>query len=185
MTDDEIIRAYWQREERAIRGSEERYGRYCFSIAQSILQNRQDAEECVSDTWLRAWQAIPPQRPEVLRLFFAKLVRNLALNRYKANNAAKRGGGEVPLLLEELSECLGGGEGPESRCLAGELEQAVNAFARALPERERGIFLRRYFYAEPIPDIARRYRLTPHHITVLLSRTRQKLRRRLEQEELL
>lgn len=185
MTDAQIIDAYWRREEDAIACSEERYGGYCFAIAWRILDNREDAAECVSDTWLRAWQTIPPQRPAQLRLFFARITRNLALNRYKAQMAGKRGKGETALILEELAECLRDPEGVESACLARELGQAVNAFVRTLPRRECDLFLRRYFYAEPIAAIAARYGLTTHHVTVLLGRTRQKLRRQLEKEELL
>ncbi len=185
MTDEQIIACYWRREERAIEETDRKYGAYCLALAQNILQNREDAEECRSDTWLKAWQAIPPKRPGKLGAFLAKITRNLALNRCRARMAEKRGGGETALILEELAECLSDPQGVESECLAKELGERVNQFVRALPDRERGIFLRRYFYAEPVGRVAGRYGITAHHAAVLLSRTRKKLREYLDREEFL
>lgn len=95
MTDDEIIKLYWERRETAISASEKRYGRYCHSIAHHILSNREDSDECVNDTWMKAWNAIPPQRPKQLSLFLGRITRNLAFDKYKSNRAGKRGGGEI------------------------------------------------------------------------------------------
>lgn len=163
MEDEQILTLYWQRDSRAIEASREKYGPYCLAVARGILADGRDCEECVSDTWLHAWQAIPPHRPAVLRMFLAKITRRLSFNRWKANTAQKRGGGQVTLALEELAESVG-------------------RFVRGLPQREGDVFTRRYFFTEAIPDIARRYGLTANHTTVLLSRTRQKLRQHLEEE---
>ncbi len=182
MTDQEIIDRFWQRDEAALQASSQKYGGYCFTIAQRILSSREDSEECVNDTWLNAWRSIPPQRPTHLRLYLAKITRSLAINKYQSRTAAKRGGGETPLLLEELSQCLTDPDGVESAYLAKELGQAINCFVRTLKRREGDIFLRRYFYAQPVRDIAKDFGLTPHRTTVLLSRTRQKLKQYLTQE---
>lgn len=185
MTDDQIIQAYWRRDEQAIRESDRKYGAYCFAVAHNILQNREDAAECQNDTWLRAWQVIPPKRPERLKFFFAKITRNLSLSRYRAQTAEKRGGGETELILEELSQCLADSRTAESQYLAKELGGLVNRFVRTLPKRECNVFVRRYFYSEPVKDIAKRYGLTAHHVTVMLSRTRGKLKEHLSKEEFL
>lgn len=182
MTDDKIIESYWRREERAIRESDAKYGRYCLAIADNILYNREDSEECVNDTWLRAWHAIPPARPAKLKLYFAKITRNLALSRYAARTAKKRGGGEVALILDELAEVLREPDEVESEYMAKELAAAVNSFVYTLPERECNVFVRRYFYSEEIPEIAERYGISARNVTVMLSRTRGKLKQYLEKE---
>ncbi len=183
MTDDKIIALFQQRNERAIREACTKYGRYCFAIAENILHSREDSEECVNDTWFRAWRAIPPAHPARLKLFFARITRNLSLTRLKAKNADKRGSGETALILDELSEVLSGPEEVESKYLAKELARAVNRFACSLPERECNLFVRRYFYSEPIPVIAERYGLTARNVTVILSRTRSRLREYLKEED--
>lgn len=182
MTDAEILALYWRRDEAALAATREKYGAYCHAVADNILSSHEDAEECVSDALWRAWNAIPPQRPAYLRAFLAKITRNLALNRYKARAAEKRGGGELPAVLEELADCLPAKADVESEVQAKELTAGVNHFLRTLPPRECDVFLRRYFYVEPVADIARRYALRESHVLVLLSRTRNKLRRYLRQE---
>ena len=182
MEDHKIVALYWQRNPDAIGETERKYGSYCFRVAKNLLPTSQDAEECVSDTWLGAWNSIPPQRPGCLRQYLAKLTRNLSFTRYKALTAQKRGGGELPLVLEELSECLADETDVEGEAIARELAQSVQNFLAALPEREAGIFLRRYFYAEPVEEIARSRGLTPNHVSVMLSRTRTKLRQHLLME---
>lgn len=185
MDDEQIIDLYWQRQEAAISESDRKYGTYCRTVADHILCSREDTEECVSDTWLHAWNAMPPQRPNFLRAFFAGLTRNLALDRFRASHAQKRGGGEAELILDELEECVAGSQDTEAAVLAKELEEAVNRFVKSLPEREGNIFIRRYFFAEPVKAIAARYRMTPNNATVILRRTREKLREALEKEGLL
>lgn len=182
MEDREIVALYWQRDEGAVGRTAEKYGEYCRSIAENILRNQEDSQECVNDTWLRAWQGIPPQRPERLGPFLGKITRNLAFDRFKALRAEKRGGGETALVLEELGECLPSGENVEGQVLAKELETAMNRFVHTLPEQTCNVFLRRYFFGESAETIARRYGLTANHVAVLLSRARQKLRAYLKKE---
>ena len=182
MTDNQIIALYWQRSETAISETADKYGAYCRTVADHILHSREDSEECVNDTWLRAWNAIPPQRPARLRMFLAKITRNLAFDKYKAQTAGKRGGGEAELILDELGECVSSDSDTESRFLARELEETVNRFVHTLPERDCDLFVRRYFFAEPIDAIAKRYGLSPNHVMVILSRTRQKLKAYLKKE---
>lgn len=182
MEDSVIIDLYWHRDEMAISHSADKYGRYCFKVAEEILSNPEDSEECVNDTWLRAWNAIPPQRPDVLRMFFAKITRNLAFDRYKARVAEKRGGGEITLVLSELAECIPGGTSPEEQVVMQQLRQSVAAFTRGLPKREANVFARRYFFAESVSAISRRYDLTEAHVYVMLSRIRRKLKTHLQKE---
>lgn len=182
MEEHEIIGLFWRRDERAITEAEKACGSYCFSIAENILHSREDAEECVSDTWLRAWQSIPPQRPARLRLFLGRITRNIAFDRYRARKAAKRGGGEMESVLEELEDCIASPETVEHTCDQRELQRLINAFLRELPYRERQIFLQRYYYAEPVSKIAAEYGLTGNHTSVILKRTRERLRKYLQQE---
>lgn len=182
MTDQQIITLYWERDERAIRETDDRYGAYCRTIAQNILHDPQDAEESVNDTWFHAWNAIPPARPRQLKWFLAKITRNLALDRYKAQNAEKRKAGETALILEELEECLPTKDATEQQLEAEELRTCINRFVHTLPARESNVFIRRYFFAESIPEIAQKYRLSQNHVSVMLSRTRKRLKDHLEKE---
>ena len=179
--DEEIVRLYYARDEGAIRQTEQKYGPFCRRLAANLLPAREDAEECVNDTWLRAWNAIPPQRPRVLRLFLARITRNLAFDRFQARSAEKRGGGELDLALDELAECLGGAD-TEAEFEARELGQCIRQFVRALPEREGNILVRRYFFADPVAEIAKRYGLSENNVMVILSRTRKKLKAHLLKE---
>lgn len=182
MEDNQIIELYWKRDENAIEETAQKYGAYCFAIANNILNNQEDSEECVNDTWLRAWNAIPPQKPENLKLFLAKITRNLSFNRVETQNAKKRGNGELSLVLDELSECLASHSNVEDTYLAKELSESMRRFVRKLPEREGNVFVRRYFFMEPVAVIAKNYRLTENHVMVILSRTRKKLKKYLVKE---
>lgn len=182
MEDTAIIGLYWDRDERAIRESDLKYGNYCYTVADNILDSREDSEECVSDTWLRAWNVIPPKRPRILRAFLARITRNLAFDRYRARGAARRGGGVMDAVLDELGECADENWDTEQEVEAGELRQAIREFVRRLKEKEANIFVRRYFFADSIPEICDRYGLKPNNVTVSLSRTRAKLRKYLEEE---
>lgn len=182
MEDAQIVKLYWERNPEAIVRSREKYEIYCFSLADRIVTSREDVEECVNDTWLHAWNSMPPHRPSALRIFLAKITRRVALNRWKAASAQKRGGGQLPLVLDELSECVSGQEDVEGAVEARELRRLLNQFIRELPAREGNIFLRRYFFTEPVGEIARRWGLTENHVSVLLSRTRKKLKALLEKE---
>ena len=182
MEDHRIIELYWQKNEDAIKETDCKYGAYCFAIANNILHNTEDSEECVNDTWLSAWNAIPPQKPRILQMFLAKITRNLSFNRFIARSAKKRGGGEIILVLDELAECIAGEADVEREYDAKELGQCIRLFVRTLPKRDGNIFVRRYFFTEPIWEIAKRYDLTENNVMVILSRTRKKLKTQLIKE---
>jgi len=182
MLDEEIIALYFAREEEALLRTDEKYRPYCGSIAYAILHDTQDRDEVLSDTWLAAWNSIPPQMPQVLRLFLARITRTLSFNRYAASHAKKRGGGQMEAVLEELRECAAGTTDVESDAIAHQLEESIRAFIDTLPPRDGSIFLRRYFYVESVSDIAKRYSLSPTHVSVILNRTRKKLRAQLIKE---
>ncbi len=182
MEDHEIIELYFQRDEAAISETDAKYGKYCFAIANNILMSMQDSEECVNDTWLRAWNSMPPQRPNILRQFLGKITRNLSLNRYSAMQAEKRGGGAVAVALDELSECVGGGKNPADEAEMNALRESILKFLTKLSDREQGIFLRRYFYMEEMADIALRYKMKETNVRLILSRTRKKLHTYLGKE---
>lgn len=182
MNDEQILDLYFARDEQALVETDRKYGGYCFTLANSILHNDQDAEETVSDTYLKAWNAIPPKRPGIFKLFLAKITRNLAFSRWRAYSAEKRGGGEMELVLEELEGCLAAPGGVEDAMNAKELARTIRAFLDTLPEREQDIFLRRYFFVEESETIAQRYGMKPATVLRTLSRTRMKLKRYLLKE---
>lgn len=182
MNDEQILDLYFARDEQALVETDRKYGGYCFTLANSILHNDQDAEETVSDTYLKAWNAIPPKRPGIFKMFLAKITRNLAFSRWRAYSAEKRGGGEMELVLEELEGCLAAPSGVEDAMNAKELARTIRAFLDTLPEREQDIFLRRYFFVEESETIARRYGMKPATVLRTLSRTRMKLKRYLLKE---
>ena len=182
MEDSRIIELYWQRSENAITETDKKYGAYCSTVAYNILQNREDAEECVNDTWLGAWGAIPPNRPSILRVFLAKITRNLSVNRLEKKLAEKRGGTAEFVVLDELEECIGGQTDIEGVVEAKELESMIRHFVRNLPERDGNLFVRRYFFSDSIATISKRYCISENHVMVILSRTRKKLRKELTKE---
>ncbi|MCD7739308.1 MAG: sigma-70 family RNA polymerase sigma factor [Lachnospiraceae bacterium] len=182
MEDIAIIGLYWDRNEQAIRETDLKYGPYCHAIAYNILENKEDSEECVNDTWLRAWNSMPPQKPSYLRLFLGKITRNLSLDVWKNKQARKRGGGELTLALEELAECVADTKDVEGELQAKELAETINRFLHTLPERERDVFLHRYFYMCSAKEVAARYHLRENHVPVILSRTRKKLAAYLQKE---
>lgn len=182
MQDSAIISLFFRREEAAVSETQKKYGGYCYTIAQNILENHEDSEECVSDTMLRAWNVIPPQKPNHLKLFLAKITRNLAVDRCRAQTRQKRGGGNLDAVLSELETCIAVPGDVSDELEYRELRRAIGAFVEELPERERNIFLRRYFYTEPVSGIAKKYHLTPNNVSVILSRTRAGLRDRLVRE---
>lgn len=182
MEDSRIVELYWQRSADAITETHAKYGSYCYAIARNILSSAQDAEECVNDTWLGAWNAMPTHRPERLGPFVGKITRSLACNRYNALRAEKRGGGELPLVLEELGDCVPAAPSAAQAAEDRELERALDRFLHTLPERACNIFLRRYWFAEPVADIAARYGLNRNTVKTSLFRSREKLRKYLEKE---
>lgn len=184
MEDKQIIALFWDRSENAISETAQKYGRYCHYIANGILQNDEDAAECVNDTWLRAWNAIPPKRPNNLRTFLGKITRNLALNRYEHRTAEKRGSGQVPQVLAELQECIPTGDEAEQIIDQIVLRDVLNKFLGELKPDARKIFLRRYWYMRSIREIAVDFGMTESKVTVTLCRTRQKLAQILKKEGL-
>lgn len=183
MEDAQIIELFWARSENAIAEADARHGKYCRAVAYNILRSREDSEECVNDTWMNAWESMPPRRPSCLSAFLGKLTRNLALNRYKLLRADKRGGGQVTLALEELGECAAStrseAEGVEDREL---ITAVLDDFLASLPRRDRMVFVRRYWYFSSVAEIAEDYRLGESNVKMILSRSREKLRRALEKE---
>ncbi len=184
MEDAAIIKLYWERSETAISETAGKYGSYCYRIAYNILSNREDSQECVSDTYLAAWNAIPPQKPQILSAFLGKITRYISLNRWKSHQRFKRGGGTVSVALEELGECADGNT-VENLYERKELVQALNRFLESLPETQRNVFLRRYWCLDSIEDIAQSFGFSQSKTTSMLHRTRGKLRKMLEQEGLL
>ncbi len=182
MNDNEIIALYNARDESAIRETAQKYGGYCFIIANNILSNEQDAEECVNDAYLRAWNAIPPARPHNFKLFLAKIIRNLSLDRCRAQTRDKRGGGVALVALEEIEEMVADVPELDSEESERRFASMLNSFLRSLPVVHCNIFIRRYFYMEPVQDIAERYGLKQSNVLVILSRTRKKLSEALTKE---
>ena len=182
MEDQEILDLFFARDELAITETDRKYGAYCYSVANRILCSKEDSEETVSDTYLRAWNAIPPQRPAFFKLFLAKIARNLAFTRWRKQTAAKRGGGETELVLEELAGCIPGPERIDDQLNAWELAKTIRSFLDTLPKREQDIFLRRYFYVEDADAIAQCYGMKRTNVNLILSRTRAKLKTYLMQE---
>lgn len=185
MDDQGIIELYFARSEDAISETRTKYGRYCYSIAYNILTNNEDAEESVSDTYLTAWNAIPPRRPAILPAFLGKITRHNAINRWNARSAYKRGGGEMPLALEELEECVSDGLSVEERFAYKETLRVFRQFLTTLPETERNVFLRRYWCLDPVAGIAESFGFSESKVKSMLHRTRGKLHRTLEREGLL
>ena len=182
MDDQEIIARFFARDEEGLTAARARYGPYCAAVARSLLNDPRDQEECLSDTWLRAWNAIPPQRPRSLGAFLAKITRNLAINSLRDGNAQRRGGGQVPLALEELGECVSPEGSPEGELDRQAAEEALNRFLDGLPPLQREVFLRRYWYLDSIEDIARRAGWSKSRVTTTLHRLRVRLRAHLIQE---
>ena len=182
MEDQAILDLYFARDELAIIETDRKYGSYCYSVANRILGSAEDSEETVSDTYYHTWNAIPPQRPTFLRLFLAKITRNLAFARWRKLSAAKRGGGETELVLEELAGCIPGREQIDDGLNAVELAKTIRAFLDTLPDREQDIFLQRYFYVEDPETIARRHKIRQSNVNLILCRTRAKLKTYLKQE---
>ena len=180
MEDIDIIDLYCLRDERAIAETGDKYGRYCTSIALRILRNSEDAEECVSDTWLSAWNQIPPDRPERLSVYLGRITRNIALRMRRDSSASKRGGGLPSLPFDELTECISDGKAIDEHIEAEELGKKLSEFISQMPAEDRVVFVRRYWYCDSIEDIAELYGLSKSAVKMKLKRARDRLRMRLE-----
>ena len=176
MDDAKIVQLYWDRDEQAIPATACKYGKYCTAIANNILDSREDAEECVNDTYLNAWNAMPPRRPSILSAFLGKITRNLSLNRYKYNTAAKRGGGRAAAVFDEIAEIVSDTDSVENEMDRRELVTAIDRFLDTLPSEKKCIFVCRYWYFDSIADIAARFGMTENRVSVTLHRLRLKLR---------
>ncbi len=185
MDDKSIIDLYWSRSENAIAETDKKYGSYCFSIAYNVLANNEDAEESVSDTYMKAWNHMPPHRPSVLMAFLGKITRTISISRWRARSAAKRGGGQISLALDELDACIVHPQNVESEFLRKETVRAFRRFLDTLPNMERDIFLRRYFLLDPIASISEDFGFSQSKVKSMLYRTRLKLRSHLEREDLI
>lgn len=182
MEDEKIVALYWARAENAIAETSAKYGSYCHTIARNILGNTQDAEESVNDTWLDAWHSMPPQRPSLLGAFLGAITRRLSIDKWRRRSAQKRGGGQTELALEELSECVPAGSDTAQSAEANLLAAVLEDFLAGLPETERRVFLCRYWYLDPVAEIARRFSFSESKVKSMLYRTRARLRARLEKE---
>nr|MBQ4454109.1 RNA polymerase sigma factor [Clostridia bacterium] len=182
MEDNRIVDLYWQRNERAISETAAKYGKYLHSISFQILQNAEDAEECVNDTYNDAWQSMPPHRPSILSTFLGKITRRISIDLWRKYSAEKRGGGEVALALDELEECVSGTEDVEAEVERIELKTKLNNFLFALPQIDRQVFMCRYWYMDSISDISKQFAYSESKIKSMLYRTRNKLRAMLEKE---
>ena len=177
MKDREIVALFWKRSPQALEALEDAYGPQLRRLAGNILANPQDAEECVNDTYIRAWNAMPPQRPTHLRAFLLKIARNLSLTAYQAARTQKRGGGQVLSLTQELSDCVTGN--PEATLQKAELTKLLDSFLMGLPDRDRYIFLRRYWHGDTVAEVAARCHIATGTAKSSLFRSRQKLHRYL------
>ncbi len=182
MEDCLIVELFWRRSESALSEAAEKYGAYCSSIARNILHSREDSEECVNDTYIKAWNSIPPQRPRHLGAYLGAITRNLALNRRRLNSAAKRGGGSVDAALDELSECVPSGQTTEKATDDAELGRLINKFVSEMKKEARIIFLKRYWYLCGISEISKSMGVSESRVKSALSRQRAKLRKFLEEE---
>lgn len=182
MDDKQIVDLYWERSETAIAETEHKYGNYCRYIAFNILRSAEDSAECVNDTYLRAWNSMPPHRPAVLKTFLGKITRNLSLDRYELLKADKRSNGQMPLVFEELQECLPASDNTENVIEEIVITDILNRFLSSLPLEQRKIFMRRYWYLSPIKEIATEYSMSESKVKMSLLRSRSKLKAMFEKE---
>ena len=185
MDDSSIVLLLWNRSETALKELAAKYGRFCHKIALNILGVPEDAEECVNDTYLSVWNSIPPHRPSVLPPYIGRIAKNHALNLYNKKHAEKRGGSNLPLVFEELDEVIAGYESADSALYRQELLSVINEFLGTLPSDKRKIFVRRYWYADSVKDIAARMHMTENNVSVSLNRMRSRLREILQEGGLL
>ena len=184
MNDLQIIEMYWKRNEQAISVTAEKYGTYCYSIAYGVLHNEEDSKESVNDTYMSAWNSMPPHKPNVLKTFLGKITRRLSIDRLKRKNAEKRGG-EIAEVLDELSECISPSGDPIAEMEKVMLDKTINNFVRELSDKEQRVFLCRYWYAKSVKEIAKLFGFSESKVKVMLMRTRNKLKTRLNEEGLL
>lgn len=182
MEDNQIIQLYFDRSEEAITQTAQKYGKYCHTIAYNILHNMEDSEECVNDTYWKAWSAIPPSKPKRLAAFLGKITRNRSLDKFRRYKADKRGGGEMALALEELGDCVSSSEKTEEYVDEMFLVETLNQFLASLSTEQRKIFMRRYWYVSSVEEIANEYGISQSKVKMSLLRSRNRLKQVLEEE---
>ncbi|MCL2634194.1 MAG: sigma-70 family RNA polymerase sigma factor [Oscillospiraceae bacterium] len=182
MEDNVLLNLYNTRDESAISETASKYGNYCLKIAMNILCNREDSDECVNDTWLKAWNSIPPSKPSILSAFLGRITRNLSIDAFQKAQAKKRGGGELNLIFDELEQCLSSKDNTESEYDRREVGKSVSDFLNSLSKDNRVVFVRRYWYADSVAEIAQHFKMNENKVKSILYRTRNKLKLYLEKE---
>ena len=182
LPDDRIVELYWERSESAISETADKYGDYCHYIAYNILYNQEDAEESVNDTWLDAWNNMPPHKPSILSTFLGKITRRISIDRWRRRHADKRGGGEMDLVLDELEDCVSDPTDVETVIEQQEMARIIKEFLEGLPLNERKVFMCRYWYMDSLSSIASQFDFSESKTAAMLHRTRKKLRDKLESE---
>ncbi len=182
MEDHQIIQLFWQRNEEAVGAARDKYGAYCRSIALAVLGDHEDALECENDTYLAAWNSIPPNKPQSLSAYLGKLTRRIALNRLRGARAVKRGGGQAEISMQELGDIFTPGDDLLQRVQQRELSTRISVFLRTQPDVPRRIFIRRYWYCDSIWEIAQSFGFRESRVKMVLLRTRNQLREFLEKE---
>lgn len=175
MDDAKIVELYWARSDAALTETAKKFGPYCHTIAYNVLENVEDSEECVNDTYMRAWNSMPDKRPAALAPYLGRITRNLALNRIIEKNTLKRGGGEAALALDELDECTASSYSIEREVEAREIAAAMNRFLSKLPDTERALFVSRYWFMAPVRELAEKFGFSESKTVSMLRRTRLKL----------
>ena len=182
MDDARIVELYWQRDEAAITETQTKYGHYCYCIAYNILKNNEDAKECENNTYLDAWNSMPPNKPAILSSFLGMITRRISLDKFRKSISKKRGGGEAELSLDELEWCVPSDKSIDDEMDAENLAKLISSFLKDLPKTECNVFLRRYWHFDSIKDISKRYGYTQSKVKMMLKRTREKLANYLEKE---
>lgn len=182
MDDERIVALYWQRDQQAITHTEQKYGAYLTKVAYNVLGDWEDSQESVNDTYLSAWNAMPPHRPQALCPFLSKITRRISISLFRKKQSAKRGAGAYDISLSELDQCVAGGSTPEENYREKELAASIEKFLRGISEQARNLFIGRYFYMDSVKEAAAYCGLTESNAKVLLYRTRCALREHLRKE---
>ena len=185
MEDEKIIELYWNRNENAISETSKKYGNYLYKIAFNILSDNEDSEESVNDTYMNAWNEIPPTRPNILSAFLGKITRYISLNKYRAKKANKRGGEEIDVAFEEIEECVPTKNDIYDEIETKELAKTISDYLKQLPKTERKVFICRYYYLDSLSDISENFGFSQSKIASMLHRTRKKILSHLEKEGVL
>lgn len=182
MEDKQIVQLYWDRSQQAVEETSKKYGKYCYSIAYNILGNVGDAQECLNDTYLDAWNCMPPHRPSILSTFLGKITRRISIDRFRYIHAEKRGAGEMPLVIDELEECISAGSNVEQEVELQELTHIIETFLDSLSITERRVFVCRYWYMDSVASICMQFGFSQSKVKTMLFRMREKLKQHLLQE---